>query len=96
MGPLNHEILLYSTPDGTVRVEVAFEDETFWLTQKKMAELFDVDIRTVNEHLKNIFFSNELQPLATIRKFRIVQTEGARQVAREVEFYNLDAIIAVG
>ena len=96
MEPLNHEILLYTTPDGAVRVEVAFEDETFWLTQRKIAELFGVDIRTVNEHLKNIFASNELQPLATIRKFRIVQTEGAREVSREVEFYNLDAIIAVG
>jgi hypothetical protein len=96
MEPLNHEILLYTTPDGAVRVEVVFEDETFWLTQKKLAELFGVDIRTVNEHLKNIFASNELQPLATIRKFRIVQTEGIREVSRQVEFYNLDAIIAVG
>jgi hypothetical protein len=96
MEPLNHEILLYSTPDGAVRVEVVFEDETFWLTQKKMAELFGVNVRTVNEHLGNIFISNELQKNPTIRKFRIVQTEGTREVAREVEFYNLDAIIAVG
>ena len=96
MEPVNHEILLYSTPDGAVRVEVVFEDETFWLTQKKMAELFGVNVRTVNEHLGNIFISNELQKNPTIRKFRIVQTEGTREVAREVEFYNLDAIIAVG
>jgi hypothetical protein len=96
MEPLNHEILLYSTPDGAVRVEVVFVDETFWLTQKKMAELFGVNVRTVNEHLGNIFISNELQKNSTIRKFRIVQTEGTREVAREVEFYNLDAIIAVG
>jgi hypothetical protein len=96
MEPVNHEILLYSTPDGAVRVEVVFEDETFWLTQKKMAELFGVNVRTVNEHLGNIFISNELQKIPTIRKFRIVQTEGTREVAREVEFYNLDAIIAVG
>ncbi len=91
-----HEILLYTGPDGTVRVEVTFEDETFWLTQRRMAELFGVDVRTVNEHLVNIFRSNELVEEPTIRKFRIVQTEGTREVAREVEFYSLDAIIAVG
>ncbi len=91
-----HEILLYTGPDGTVRVEVTFEDETFWLTQRRMAELFGVDVRTVNEHLVNIFRSSELEQESTIRKFRIVQTEGTREVAREVEFYSLDAIIAVG
>jgi hypothetical protein len=96
MEPKNHEILLYSTPDGAVRVEVAFEDETFWLTQKKMAELFGVGIPTVNRHLKEIYKSHELSELATIRRIRIVQPEGARQIAREVDFYNLDAIIAVG
>jgi hypothetical protein len=93
---LQHEILLYTTPDGTVRVEVAFEDENFWLTQKRMSDLFGVDVRTVNEHLGNIFQSGELAREATIRKFRIVQVEGSREVAREVEFYSLDAIIAVG
>ncbi len=90
------EILLYSTPDGDIRVEVTFEDETFWLTQKKMSELFGVGVPTINHHLREIFNSNELNEMATIRKFRIVQTEGSREVAREVEFYNLDAIIAVG
>jgi len=90
------EILLYSTPDGDIRVEVTFEDETFWLTQKKMSELFGVGVPTINHHLREIFNSNELPEMATIRKFRIVQTEGSREVAREVEFYNLDAIIAVG
>jgi hypothetical protein len=94
--PNQNEILLYSTPDGAVRIEVAFQDETFWLSQKKMAELFGVSLRTVNEHLKNIYISGELLEAATIRKFRIVQTEGTRQVSREVEFYNLDTIIAVG
>jgi hypothetical protein len=79
-----------------MRVEVAFEDETFWLTQKKMAELFGVGIPTVNRHLKEIYKSYELNELATIRRIRIVQPEGARQIAREVDFYNLDAIIAVG
>jgi hypothetical protein len=91
-----HEILLYTAPDGAVRVDVAFEDETFWLPQRKMAELFDVGVQTINHHLQEIYKSNELNEMATIRKYRIVQTEGSRQVAREVEFYSLDAIIAVG
>ena len=94
--PLHHEIIFYETPDGNVRVEVVFEDETFWLTQKKMAELFGVGVQTINHHLQEIYKSHELNELATIRKNRIVQTEGAREVAREVEFYDLDAIIAVG
>lgn len=88
--------MLYSVPEGRASIEVFFEAETFWLSQKKMAELFNVDVRTINEHLQNIFISNELEKEATIRKFRIVQPEGTRQVTREVEFYNLDAIIAVG
>jgi hypothetical protein len=90
------QIILYTTPKGDVKVEIRFEDETFWLTQKKIAELFGVDVRTVNEHLKNIFESGELQRESTIRKIRIVQQEGNRQVSRELDFYNLDAIIAVG
>ena len=96
MEPLNHEILMYTAPDGPVRVDVLFEDETSWLTQKKMAELFGIGVQTINNHLQEIYKSNELKEIATIRKFRIVQPEGARQVSREVEFYNLDAIIAVG
>jgi hypothetical protein len=96
MEPLNHEILMYTAPDGAVRVDVLFEDETFWLTQKKMAELFGIGVQTINNHLQEIYKSNELKEIATIRKFRIVQPEGTRQVAREVEFYNLDATIAVG
>jgi len=93
---LHHDIIFYSTPSGNVRVEVVFEGETFWLTQRKMAEIFGVNLRTVNEHLKNIFDTGELKELATIRKNRIVQIEGTREVVREVDFYNLDAIIAVG
>lgn len=88
--------MLYTTPDGSVKVEVFFEDETVWLTQKRMAELFDVDVRTVNDHLQNIYNSNELTEEATIRKIRIVRDEGGREVEREVNFYNLDAIISVG
>jgi len=94
--PLHHEIILYATPDGNVRVEVLFESVTFWLSQKKMAELFGVGVQTINHHLQEIYKSHELIEMATIRKYRIVQTEGAREVAREVDFYNLDAIIAVG
>jgi hypothetical protein len=94
--PLHYEIILYATPDGNVRVEVLFESETFWLTQKKMAELFGVGVQTINHHLQEIYKTHELIEMATIRKNRIVQTEGVRTVAREVDFYNLDAIIAVG
>ena len=90
------EILFYSTPEENANIEVFYEFETFWLSQKKMAELFNVDVRTVNEHLKNIFHSEELNKEATIRNFRIVQKEGSRDVSRDIEFYNLDAIIAVG
>jgi hypothetical protein len=91
-----NDILLYNDTNGKVKIEVIYEDETFWLNQKEMAELFDVSISTINEHLKNIFKSKELDERATIRKFRIVQQEGNREVDREIDFYNLDAIIAVG
>lgn len=90
------DIILYSSPEGDIHVEVVFSDETFWLSQKRMAELFGVEAHTVNYHLKEIFKSQELQEDATIRKIRIVQREGSRDVARDVDFYNLDAIIAVG
>lgn len=90
------DFLLYTAPDGSVKVEVFFEGETIWLTQKRMAELFSVDVRTINDHLKNIYDSEELQETSTIRKNRIVRSEGVREVSREVNFYNLDAIISVG
>lgn len=89
-------IVLYQDDGRNVPVQVRYEDETFWLTQKDMAELFGVDVRTVSEHLKNIYDSGELVEEATIRKIRIVRQEGVRKVRREVVFYNLDAIIAVG
>ncbi|MDD5675473.1 MAG: virulence RhuM family protein [Chitinivibrionales bacterium] len=88
--------LLYTAADGKVKVEVYVKEESVWLTQKRIAELFAVDVRTINEHLRNIFNTNELEELATIRKIRTVQKEGSREVSRELEFYNLDAIIAVG
>lgn len=90
------EMLFYTNSDGKLKVEVFYSDENFWLNQKKMAELFGVDVRTISEHLQNIFHSEELVEEATIRKFRIVQTEGKREVEREIDFYHLDAIIAVG
>jgi hypothetical protein len=96
MSKENNQLIFYSTPQGNVKVEVVFESETFWLSQKRMAELFGVDVRTVNEHLKNIFDTGELQKDSTIRNFRIVQMEGKRSVTRDVEFYILDAILAVG
>ena len=94
--PQHNEIILYASPEGDIKIEVFFNDESFWLSQKKMAELFGVDIRTVNEHLQNIYNTSELEKEATIRKIRIVQKEGSRDVARDVDFFNLDAIIAVG
>lgn len=90
------EILLYQTEDGQTRIECRFENETLWLSQVLMADLFQVTVPTVNEHLKTIYAEGELVPEATIRKFRIVRREGQREVAREIEHYNLDAILAVG
>jgi len=90
------EFILYQTEDGRTRIQCRFESESIWLSQALIAELFQKDVRTVNEHLVNIFEEGELHREATIRKFRIVRQEGARQVSREVDHYNLDAIIAVG
>lgn len=73
-----------------------YEDENIWLTQKMMTTLYDVDVRTINEHIKKIYLDSELDEDTTIRKFRIVQTEGSRQVARDIKHYNLQMIIAVG
>ncbi len=89
------EFLIFTRQAGDKSIEVRFEDEIIWLSQRMMAELFDVDVRTINEHLQNLFI-DELDKISTIRNFRIVQTEGTRQVERNVDFYNLDAIISVG
>jgi len=89
-------IILYQTEDGRTRVQCWFENETLWLTQALIGELFQIGVNTVNYHLKAIFAEGELQPEATIRRYRIVQTEGSRQISREIEHYNLDAILAVG
>ena len=90
------EFLIFSAQSGGDGLEVRYEEETIWLTQKLMSQLFDVEVNTINYHLKEIFKSGEIRPEATIRKFRIVQIEGSREVARELEHYNLDAIISVG
>lgn len=89
-------IVLYKGNEGAATVEVLLKDETMWLTQKTMSELFGVNVRTISEHLNNIFETNELNEQSTIRNFRTVQNEGSRQVSRNINFYNLDAIIAVG
>jgi len=90
------ELILYQTEDGKTKVEVRLQDETVWLSQKLMADLFQKDVRTINEHIVNVYEEGELAPAATIRKFRIVQSEGNRQVARDIDHYNLDVIISVG
>jgi hypothetical protein len=94
--PQHNDIIFYSTPTGDVKIEVIFNDETFWLTQKRMAELFGVESHTITYHLKEIFKTGELDEMATARKIRVVQKEGNRDVSRDLDFYNLDAIIAVG
>ncbi|GAB5544297.1 MAG: virulence RhuM family protein [Sandaracinaceae bacterium] len=95
-GETRGELIFYESAEGKVRVEVHHEDETFWLSQRQMADLFGVDVRTVNEHLRNIYESGELDQEATIRNFRMIRTEGNRSVSREIAHYDLDAIISVG
>lgn len=94
--PKYSDIIFYTSPEGNVSIEVIFNDETFWLNQKRMSELFGVEVNTINYHLKEIFKSGELQEVSTIRKIRIVQKEGNRSIPRNIDFFNLDAIIAVG
>ncbi len=90
------EVILYKSQDGTVAIDVKLEEETVWLNQKQMATLFDKDVRTVNEHIKNIYKERELEKNPTIRNFRIVQKEGKRTITRAIDFYNLDIVISVG
>lgn len=92
----NTNFLLYKTPNGDVKVDVLLQNETIWMPQKKIAELFDVNIPAVSKHLKNIFESGEISKEATVSNLEIVQNEGGREIKRNTEFYNLDAIIAVG
>lgn len=88
--------LIYQAKDGSLRLEVSLEDETIWLNQKQMSELFNKDVRTINEHVQNIYEEEELLRKSTIRKFRIVRMEGNREISRNIEHYNLDVIISVG
>ena len=94
--PPQSSILHYQTEDGRTRIQCRFESETIWLTQALIAELFQKDVRTINEHLVNVFDEGELTREATIRKFRMVRREGTRDVARDIEHYSLPAILAVG
>lgn len=90
------EFVMFASDDGRVRVECRFESDTIWLSQAAIANLYDKDVRTINEHLINIFSEGELDQNPTIRKFRIVRQEGKRQVSRQIEHYNLEAILAIG
>ncbi len=90
------EFLIFTSQSGEKGIEVRYQDKTVWLTQKMIAELFNVDVRTISEHLKNIYKSDEIKEKSTLRNFRIVQNEGKRKVARNIDFYNLDAIISIG
>ena len=94
--PANSSLVLYQTEDGETQVEVHLLDETVWLTQAQMSELFSKDKRTISEHIQNIFKEGELPAGSTVRKFRIVQFEGSREVTRQIDHYNLDVIISVG
>lgn len=90
------DLVLYQAEDGKIRIKCRFKDENIWLSQSQIADLYQKDVKTINEHLVNIYEDKELAESATIRKFRIVQTEGKREVAREISHYNLQAILAVG
>jgi len=94
--PNQSQILLYQTEDGRQRVEVRLQDGSVWLTQKHLSELFSIGVNTINYHIREIYKDKELDPQATIRQYRIVQKEGARQVFREVDFYDLKMILAIG
>ena len=92
----NSQILIYQSPTGAIKIDVRLEDETVWLTQKLMAELFQVKPQNITMHLKNIYKEGELDEKATCKDYLQVQKEGKRQVTRKQKFYNLDAIISVG
>jgi len=89
-------LVLYQSADGTTRFQVRLDQETLWLTQRQLADLFQKSAPTINEHVSNVFAEGELPPEATIRKFRIVQNEGGREIERLVDHYSLDVVIAVG
>ena len=90
------QIAIYQAFGNERKIRVRIEDENVWLTQKLIAELFNVDVQTVNEHLVNIYLERELDENSTVRSFRIVQKEASREVSRDIKHYNLDTILAVG
>ncbi|MDE7421716.1 MAG: virulence RhuM family protein, partial [Muribaculaceae bacterium] len=90
------EFLIFQIEGKEDGVQVVYRDESIWCTQKAMAQLFDVGVPAISKHLKNIFSEGELQPEATVSKMEIVQFEGDREIKRQLDFYNLDAIISVG
>jgi len=92
----NEQIIIYQTESGETQIDVRLEQDSVWLSQAQMVELFDRDLRTINEHIQNVYKEGELEKVPTIRKSRIVRQEGGRQVARNIEHYNLDVIISVG
>lgn len=92
----DNQIQIFQSADGVIQLDVSLQEETVWLSQRQMADLFEKDVRTVNEHVKNIFKEQELTEDSTIRNFRIVQLEGKRKVTRDVEHYSLDVAISVG
>lgn len=92
----DNQITFYQSPDGSVNIEVLFTEENIWLTQKRMAELFNTTPQNITQHLKNIYKEGEARQIATCKEFLQVQQEGKREVTRNVEFYNLDAILSVG
>ena len=99
MNPIENlkDLIVYQSQNNeNISVEVLYDNEDFWLTQKSMSKLFEVEVNTINYHLKEIFETHELEENRTIRKIRTVQKEGNREVSREISFYSLDVIIAVG
>ncbi len=91
-----NEIVIYQAQDGSAHLQVNLQDDTIWLTQRQMADLFEKDVRTINEHTQNIYKLGELTSNSTIRKFRIVRQEGNRQINRNIDHYNLDVVISIG
>jgi hypothetical protein len=96
MNEPNGQIAIYQTADGQTQIDVRFEQDTFWLSQAQMAEVFDKDSDTIGLHLKNIYESGELDEGTTTEESSVVRQEGKRQVRRSIRFYNLDAVISVG
>jgi hypothetical protein len=90
------QLLIYQAEDGTIKIDVRFEGETVWLTQPSIAELFQTTVPNVSMHLRNVYEEGELSVEATLKDFLTVRQEGARQVSRNLDYYNLDAIISVG